>query len=45
MSVEEKPIEEQFIEIQEIANFLENLWNEDPTVREEIDEQQWIDSD
>lgn len=41
--VEEKTIEEQYTEIQEISTFLENLWNEDPTVQEEIDEQQWTD--
>ncbi len=40
---QEKTIEEQYTDIQEIADFLEVLWYEDPTVREEIDEQQWAD--
>ncbi len=40
---EEKSIEEQYFEIQEIATWLENLWNEDESVREEMDAQQWAD--
>lgn len=39
--IEEKTIEEQLTDIQEIAGWLENLWDEDPSVRDEIDEQQW----
>lgn len=41
--IEEKSIEEQFIEIQEIATWLEILWSEDESVRQEIDAQQWAD--
>jgi hypothetical protein len=37
----EPTLEEQLVNMQDMIDFLENLWLEDAEVREQIDEQQW----
>lgn len=37
----EKPIGEQIAELQNSIEFLESLWNQDPTIQQEIDSEGW----